>query len=148
MSILDKEDTYSADVTWGFPHTHHWLALGYCIANSKCAWNLEVNLHVNVQMLVQGLQDCKTPPAYTIKSIFLGRYGTKVDEKLLTQAPLYFTSHIESIHISNSGHILTDCIKVVSKAISSPKTMNMVGSKFILQSMEVLASMLQQSRGH
>ena len=70
VSYLCKEDTYS-DLGW---HSQaHWLALGYCIANSNCTWMLELD-HMNavdVQMLVKGLRDfpSTTQPAYTISNI-------------------------------------------------------------------------------
>ena len=78
--------------------SHQYLALGYCIANSTCTWELELsNLfisEVEVQMLIQGLYDNKTPPAYTIKLT-----SDMVDINLLTRAPEYFTKHIESHNI-------------------------------------------------
>ena len=67
VTVLEKEDTYSVGMCLFTPL---WLALGYCIANSKCTWKLQIwYKFVDAQMLLQGLQDCKTQPAYTIKSI-------------------------------------------------------------------------------
>ena len=94
MSVLDKEDTYYADIMLS-AQAHHYLALGYCIANSKCAWELDLFSflsHVNAQMLLQGLQDCITQPAYTIKSIVWILYSGEVHGKLLD-----FLNHTESM---------------------------------------------------
>ena len=166
--ILDKEDIY---------HQSHWLALhqylalGYCIANSKCTWELEINdlSEVEVQMLIQGLHDNQTPPAYTIKLT-----SDIEDINLLTRAPEYFTKHIESLTFSsilypgNSNLIhfyqwlptlqlkmLTllklrpDTIETVSKILTTTPSLKKLAlrlSKFTLQSMQAFASMLQQNR--
>ena len=131
MSFLDKEDTYFAHLEWWFSQLHHYLALGYCITNSNCTWEIQLDstmdnsgelcihldstmdnsdelcIHLDsavdsactpVGMLIQGLQDCKTQPAYTIKHIEWKEYNDKVDGKLFTQAPAYFTAHIEKLY--------------------------------------------------
>ena len=98
-SILDKKDTYSVD-SW-LP-SHHCLALGYCIANSKCAWKLDLSrVYMHIPMLVQGLSDCKTDPAYIMKHITWNEYTNEEAVELLTQSPAYFTTHIKSIHIKS-----------------------------------------------
>ena len=166
MSVLDK-DTYYADLNLVSP-AHLWLALGYCIANSKCAWKLYIyDTDTNPQMLVLGLQDCKSQPAYTIKSI---------DWDLQNSGELYckmldFTTHTESMILDLVGvHDLTHLcqwfpichlkslslyglkphsIEMVSgalMAVPSLKTLSMTGSKFTLQHMQAFASMLQNNQ--
>ena len=168
--ILDNEDIYLES------HrllSHQYLALGYCIANSTCTWELELSdlfiSDVKVEMLIQGLHDNKTPPAYTIKLT-----SDMVDINLLTRAPEYFTKHIESLTFSsilspwNSNLIhfyqwlptlqlkmLTllklqpDTIETVSKILTTTPSLKKLAlrlSKFTLQSMQAFASMLQQNR--
>ena len=171
VSVLDKEDTYSANMSWSY-QAHHYLALGYCIANSKCAWKLSLrgrqpdNKRVNVQMLLQGLQDCKAQPAYTIKSIRWTLYSEIYYGKLLD-----FLKHTESMELtpddqSDLTHFcqwLPTCrlktltllrlkshnIEMVSRALNavpSPKILIMLRSEFTLQSMHAFASMLQQNQ--
>ena len=167
MSILGKEGTYSAYSSSFYP-AHHWLALGYCIANSECAWKVSFSPHINTQVLLQGLQDCKTQPAYTIKSIDWEPYSEEVYCKLL-----HFTTHTENMILRHSIDVsynmtnfckwLPTChlktlslprlqphnIEMVSRALTavpSLKTLDMVGSKFILQSMQAFAYMLQRNQ--
>ena len=165
MSVLDKEDIYYS--SW-FPPAHEWLALGYCIVNSKCVWNLNFKrADVNAQMLLQGLQDCKTQPAYTIKSIYWQLYNSEVYRKLLD-----FNTHTESMilgnrrnqsHLTHFWHWLPTChLKTLSFSVSEPdniemilgalnavpslKTLCMKWTKFTLHSMQAFASMLQQNQ--
>ena len=184
MSVLDKEDTYYADLDGSY-QAHHYLALGYCIANSKCAWELNLrnmcqlwpgDKHMNAQMLLQGLQDCKTQPAYTIKSIEWILYSDEVYSKLLeflkhAEMMVLDQSDTESMELttgdqSDLTHFcqwLPTCrlktlslpnlqphyIEMVSRALTavpSLKTLSMWGSKFTLQSMQAFASMLQQNQ--
>ena len=174
MSVLDKEDTYSAHLRLT-SQTHHWLALGYCIANSKCAWKLDLrdmislwsgNKHVNARMLLQGLQDCKTQPAYIIKSIEWTLYSDEVYSKLLE-----FLKHTEMMVLKQDNrsdlthfcqwlptcrlktlrhhHLKPHNIEMVSRALTavpSLKTLDMERSEFTLQSMQAFASMLQQNQ--
>ena len=173
MSVLDKEDTYYPDLRWS-SQVHHYLALGYCIANSKCAWTLDLgsiilyrsdNRHVLAQMLLQGLQDCKTQPAYTIKRVYWTLYHDKVHGKLLD-----FITHTESMvlsqgdlsheHLTHFCQWLPTCqlktlklpylkphnIEMVSRALTALKILNMEWSEFTLQSMQAFASMLQQNQ--
>ena len=108
MSVLDKEETYSVDM---WLSSHHWLTLGYCIANSKCAWELKIERWSHndrcAQMLFQGLQDYKIQPAYTIKYLWWSLLIDEEDENLLTQGPDYFTTHIESMCILQPSHFIT-----------------------------------------
>ena len=167
MSVLDTENTFSTYLS-SFYTIQHWLALGYCIANSKCAWKCSFSSNVNTQMLLQGLQDCKTQPAYTIKSIDWEPYSEEVFSKLLD-----FTTNTEVMkfrHGSGVSHNLTHLcqwlptchlkalflpvcelhnIEMVSKALTaapSLKVLDLWRSKFTLQSMQAFASMLQQNQ--
>ena len=171
LGFLNKDDTYSANIN-SFSLEHYWLALGYCIANSKCAWKLVLH-NVNIQMLLQGLRDCKTQPAYTIKSITWVLYSDEEHCKLMD-----FTAHTEGmvlgLGICGRGvqHNLTrfcqwlelpichlktlslpylqPCnIEMASRALNavpSLKTLIMKESTFTLQSMQAFASMLQQNQ--
>ena len=56
------------------------------------------NKHMNAQMLLQGLQDCKTQPAYTIKSIEWYFYSDEIYRKLLN-----FITHTESMKLIRGG---------------------------------------------
>ena len=166
VSVLDKEDTYTINSSWWT--SHHWFAVGYCIANSKCAWELSLGYtHMDVQSLVHGLQDCKTQPAYTIKTTtFINNDNFYA---LLLLAPDYFTTLIEGIifeitdiltHFCQwlpASHLKTlslhglqpDNIEMVLGALTavpSLKTLDMRRSKFTLQHMQDFASMLQQSQ--
>ena len=169
MSILGKEETYYYKSFNLLPV--HWLHLGYCIANSKCAWNLDY-IHlvdVNAPMLLQGLQDCKTQPAYTIKSIKWVLYSREVYRKLLD-----FITHTESmiivpIRCGVQPQLIDFCqwlptchlntlalpdlkphqIEMVSgtlNAVHSLKILDIKGSKFTLQSMQAFAYMLEQNQ--
>ena len=171
MSVLDKEDTYYPIFRWS-SQAHLYLALGYCIANSKCAWTLDLSSSgkpVLAQMLLQGLQDCKTQPAYTIKRVYWTSYCDKVHGKLLD-----FIIHTESMELrvrqdQSLEHLIHFClwlrtcqlktlelpflkphnIEMVSRALTavpSLKTLNMEWSKFTLQSMQAFVSMLQQNQ--
>ena len=177
ISVLDKKDTYYAHLGWSH-QAHLYLALGYCIANSKGAWELNLhdmnplmnphnnNEHVKAQMLLQELQDCKTQPACTIKSIEWTLYSGEVYGKLLD-----FLKHTESMELKQGGqsdlthfcqwlptcrlktltvHLLQPHnIEMVSRALTavpSLKTLNMMESDFTLQSMQAFASMLQQNQ--
>ena len=166
VSVLDKEDTYTPDWRYSLP-AHLWLVLGYCIANSQCAWNLNFySMNVNAEMLLQGLQDCKLQPAYTIKSIKWVYCGCEVYRKLLD-----FMIHTESMELGHGDqfHLTQFCqwlptcqlktlsrscieplnIEILSRALNavlSLKTLNMKFSKFTLQSMRAFASMLQQNQ--
>ena len=173
VSILDKEDTYFAGLRW-FSLKYHWLALGYCIANSKCAWKLNL-IGVHVQMLVQGLHDCKTHPPYTIKhmkwndyshpayTMNIMKWNAYTDKKntdnyeLFTQFPAYFTAHIESIHIAWPWRIRMHHVNVLTRnkldlsrvltLISSLKTLTIQrGLKFTLEIVQAFASTLQQNQ--
>ena len=170
MSVLDKENTYTADLEWS-SQAHHWLALGYCIANSKCVWEIRQSCHYgHTQMLVKGLQDCNIQPAYTIKYI--------VDHAshfihLLTQAPVYFTTHMEEINMKDANFHECSCtdfcqwlptchlntlslpplqpcdVEMVSRMLTaapSLKILEMTFLKFTLQSMQAFVSMLQQNQ--
>ena len=105
MSVLDKEGTYNM-------YSPHWwssyypaqycLALGYCIANSKCAWKLSFLKFLNTLMLLQGLKDCKTQPAYTIKHMEWKEFTDEECGTLLAQGSDYFITHIETITLSNN----------------------------------------------
>ena len=167
VSVLDEENTYSADLR---SSSHLWLALGYCIANSKCAWELNLLHPNNIQMLVQGLRDYKTQPAYTIKSINWKLYGNKLyycelfdfmtytdnmvldlvgvhDQPHLTHFCLWLpTSHLKTLSILHIQPRDIEMVSGVLKAVPSLKTLIMMGSKFTLQSMQAFASMLQQNR--
>ena len=166
MSVLDKEGTYSVDLSLWL-NSHHSLALGYCIANSKCGWTLDFHYLNDKQMLVQGLKDCRTQPAYTIKYIQWNDFIDEVHGNLLTQGPDYFTTHIESMCISlpmahfcqwlPTCHLKTlslrnlqlDSIIMVSRALTavpSLKILDMWGSQFSLQSMRAFASMLKHNQ--
>ena len=171
MSVLDKEDTYSPNTTRWYFEAHHWLALGYCIVNSKCVWNLDFHYaDVNAQMLLQGLQDCKTQPAYTIRSIHWVLYSSEVYRKLLdfitcTESMILASSyghqsnlthfcqwlptcHLKTLSLSDL-HLQPDNIEMVSRVLNtvpSLKILDMEGSKFTLQSMQAFASMLQQNQ--
>ena len=171
MSVMDKDDNYiyayspSSDLP-----THLWLALGYCIVNSKWVWNLDFHYaDVNAQMLLQGLQDCKTQPAYTVRSVDWAFYSGEVYGKLLD-----FITHTESMIIVSSrrgvqsnlthfcqwlpashlktlslSHLQPDDIEMVSGALNAVPSLNildMKGSNFTLQSMHAFASMLQQNK--
>ena len=72
MSSLDKENTYSTVELMWFHDAHCWLNLGYCIANSNCAWDLTLDNSFGKEMLVLGLQDCKTQPALHYQEYILG----------------------------------------------------------------------------
>ena len=166
VSVLDKEDTYYPILRWS-SQAHHYLALGYCIANSKCAWTLDhsaLGQPGMEQMLLQGLQDCKTRPAYTIKRVYWTSYCDKVHGKLLD-----FIIHTESMslrvrqdheHLTHFYQWLLTCqlktlelpslkphnIEMVSRALTavpSLKTLYMALSEFTLQSMQAFVSMLQ-----
>ena len=124
------------------------------------------NKHVSAQMLLQGLQDCKTQPAYTIKSIEWTSHSGELYSKFLD-----FLKHTESMKITRGGQSdlthfcqwLPTCrlktlrlsclqphnIEMVSRALTavpSLNTLDMWGSKFTLQSMQAFASMLQQNQ--
>ena len=102
MSVLDKEDTYSAELGGYHSPAHCWLAGGYCIANSRCAWELELLFPNNIRMLGQGLQDYRAQPTYTIKCINWESFNDAEEGDLFRQGHDYFTSHIESmtVHIT------------------------------------------------
>ena len=124
------------------------------------------NKHMNAQMLLQGLQDCKTQPAYTIKSIEWYFYSDEIYRKLFN-----FITHTESMKLIRGGqsdlthfnqwlptcqlktlalhHLKPHNIEMVSRALTavrSLKTLNMRRSEFTLQSMQDFASMLQQNQ--
>ena len=169
--ILDKDEICRQ---WQFSlqqRTHQYLALGYCIANSKCTWELELKYLSNtqVQLLIQGLQDSKIPPAYTIKWIIFS--SDEVCTRLLTQTSAYFTTHLDSLTLLsgidsftiNFSQWLSICqlkmlsllrlqpetIEIVSRALNaapSLKTLDMRWSKFTPESMQTFASMLQQNQ--
>ena len=120
MSVIDIEDTAFYYTSYTYYPPHHWLTVGYCIANSQCAWNLNFNSAVvDAEMLLQGLQDCKTQPAYTIRTI-----------------------HWELYRDSNDIEIVSRALN----AVPSLKTLNVRGSKFTLHSTQAFAFMLQQSQ--
>ena len=172
VSIMDVECNYTFDQLYA--QTHHYLALGYCIANSKSIWRLELNFSVStmeVLMLVLGLQDCETQPTYTIKSINWKGYDDETCGKLFAQAPEYFTTHTETLHLQHfSTHNLTlfcqwlptcqlktlslHCllphnITIVSRVLTEVPTLkilNIRGSTFTLQGMQAFASMLQHNQ--
>ena len=143
VSILDNEDTYSANLG-RYSQEYHWLALGYCIANSKCAWKLDLS-DVHIQMLVQGLHDCKTHPAYTIKYIERGMYMDEEADELITQSPTFFTNHIKSISIKSPPLHDFDLSRVLT-ATPSLKTLKFEEVHFTLQGMQAFASILQQNQ--
>ena len=173
VCILDNVgSTYSVCLWWYTP-LHHCLALGYCIANSKCAWKLKLRSHLGameVQMLLQGLRDC-TQPAYTIKHLEWNGYSDEVCGKLFTHAPIYFTTHIESMELKVIGNLsyfsrwLPSCrlktlslpelqpynIEMVSRALTahavpSLKILNMKESTFTLHGLLTFVSMLVQNQ--
>ena len=176
VSILDtEEDTYTNCELLSSPSlirlpSHHWLALGYCIANSKCTW--EIHCYdadvIALQLLLQGLQDCEvTQPAYAIKSIDWVFSSGEVYRKLLD-----FATHTEIMSLSgfsNESDLthffqwLPTChlkklflpglqpynIEMVSRALTavlSLKTLDIKGSKFTLHSMQAFTPMLQQNQ--
>ena len=166
VSILDRE-TYSVNLGWSSPK-HHWLALGYVIGNSMCAWSLQLD-YVNVEMLVQGLRNCKIQPAYTIEHMKWNIYNHEVHGKLFACTPAYFNTHIESVSVDEHRSLTTFCqwlpichlkklsllelepynMEMVSRALTavpSLKTLDIQYSKFTFQSMQAFASLLQQNK--
>ena len=174
MSVLGKENTYYAKLDHSQSlQSHYWFTLGSNIANSKCSWGLALPslCSQNMQMLAQGLHDCETQPAYTIKSIESEEVTDEVVGTLLSQAPAYFIAQIERLSIISGSYdhkLTTFCqwlptcrlktlslgvqphlIEMVSRtlnAVPSLKTLNMSGSKFTIQSTKAFASMLKQNQ--
>ena len=160
MSVLDKEDTFAADMMWS-SQTYHWLALGYCIANSNCTWDIQLDsssvsigpLPISsklVGMFVQGLHDCQTQPAYTIKHIECKGYCDEVDGKLFSQTPAYFTTHIQKIYLTHLLIFVSESsLTNLCQWLPFSSTVQILGFfmiNFNLQIVQALASMFQQNQ--
>ena len=81
---------------------HLYLALGYCIANSKCSWELELygTNDISSGMFLQRLDESKAPSAYTIKRVHCYGGTQRFGDRLFTpNTPKQFIEHIESLSV-------------------------------------------------
>ena len=106
LDYLDNEGTYSVRLML-HAGNHQYFALGYCITNSKCSWELGLYgnqnpdmCNVSLDMFLQGLNDSKVPSVYGIKSVHCYGGVPEFSERLFSpNMPKYFTQRIESLSI-------------------------------------------------